>query len=117
MESPLSKIDEGHKGAWARMLAEEEALLVADFGAAERAMEADIPRAAQSSPYEAKLVARLKAGEMDAFDELIAEHQSLVYALSFRILGDGEDARDAAQETFLKVYRHFARFRGESSLK
>lgn len=102
------------------MLAEKEALLVAgleEFGTAERTVEQDVPRAAQGSPYEAKLVARLKAGEMDAFDELVAEYQSLVYALSFRILGDGEDARDATQETFLKVYRHFARFRGEASLK
>lgn len=102
------------------MLAEKEALLVAGlekFGAAERTAELEVPRAAQGSPYEAKLVARLKAGEMDAFDELVAEYQSLVYALSYRILGDGEDARDATQETFLKVYRHFARFRGEASLK
>ncbi|HEY8459838.1 MAG TPA: sigma-70 family RNA polymerase sigma factor, partial [Blastocatellia bacterium] len=28
-----------------------------------------------------------------------------------------EDARDATQETFLKVYRHFGNFRGEASLK
>jgi RNA polymerase sigma-70 factor (ECF subfamily) len=117
MESPLSKIDEGHKGAWARMLAEKEALLVAEFGVAETATEHDVSRAAQSSPYEPQLVARLKACEMGAFDELVEEYQSLVYALSFRILGDSEDARDATQETFLKVYRHFARFRGEASLK
>jgi len=99
------------------MLAEKEALLVAEFGGAERAAGQDVSRVAQSSPYEAKLVARLKAGEMGAFDELVEEYQALVYALSFRILGDGEDARDAAQETFLKIYRHFARFRGEASLK
>jgi RNA polymerase sigma-70 factor (ECF subfamily) len=102
------------------MLAEKEALLVAgldEFGTAEVAAEQGIPRVAQGSPYESRLVARLSAGEMDAFDELVAEYQPLVYALSFRILGDGEDARDATQETFLKVYRHFARFRGEASLK
>ncbi|HEX9000687.1 MAG TPA: sigma-70 family RNA polymerase sigma factor, partial [Blastocatellia bacterium] len=115
----LSK-EEGHKGAWARMLAEKEALLVAgldEFGSAELTAEQDVPRAVQTCPYEVKLVARLKDGEMGAFDELVAEYQSLVYALSFRILGDAEDARDATQETFLKIYRHFARFRGEASLK
>jgi len=102
------------------MLAEKEALLVAgldEFGTAEVAAEQGVARVAQGSPYESRLVARLSAGEMDAFDELVAEYQPLVYALSFRILGDGEDARDATQETFLKVYRHFARFRGEASLK
>jgi RNA polymerase sigma-70 factor (ECF subfamily) len=102
------------------MLAEKEALLVAgldEFGSAELTAEQEIPRTAQTCPYEAKLVARLKNGEMGAFDELVAEYQSLVYALSFRILNDAEDARDATQETFLKIYRHFARFRGEASLK
>jgi RNA polymerase sigma-70 factor (ECF subfamily) len=54
---------------------------------------------------------------MSAFEELVAEYQPLVYALTLRILGDAEDARDATQETFLKIYRHFARFRGEASLK
>ena len=102
------------------MLAEKEALLVAgldEFGTAETAAEQETPRAAGACLYEAKLIARLNAGEMGAFDELVEEYQSLVYALAFRILGDAEDARDATQETFLKVYRHFARFRGEASLK
>lgn len=108
------------EGAWARMLADKEALLVAgleEFGNMESVAEHEVPRIAQLCPYESKLIARLKAGEMSAFDELVEEYQSLVYALSFRILGDAEDARDATQETFLKIYRHFARFRGEASLK
>jgi len=109
-----------HKGAWASMLAEKEALLVAgleEFGNAESVAEQEVPRAASACLYDSKLIARLKTGEMSAFDELVEEYQSLVYALSFRILGDTEDARDATQETFLKIYRHFARFRGEASLK
>lgn len=105
------------------MLAEKEALLLAgvqelgdlrEFG---RDAEADAPRAVAVCPYESSLVARLKSGEMEAFDELVAEYQPLVYALAFRILNDAEDARDAAQEAFLKVYRHFGSFRGEASLK
>jgi RNA polymerase sigma-70 factor, ECF subfamily len=47
----------------------------------------------------------------------VEEYQALIYALTFRILNDAEDARDATQETFLKVYRHVANFRGEASLK
>ncbi len=102
------------------MLAEKEALLVSgleEFGKTEAVAEHEVPRVAGGCLYESKLIARLKAGEMSAFDELVEEYQSLVYALSYRILGDAEDARDAAQETFLKIYRHFARFRGEASLK
>lgn len=102
------------------MLAEKEAYMVAgldEFVSAERTAEQEAPRVAQPCLYESKLIARMKAGEMSAFDELVEEYQPLVYALSFRILGDAEDARDAAQETFLKIYRYFARFRGEASLK
>ena len=99
------------------MLAEKEALLMAGM---ETITTADATVTATAAPYgllEARLVARLQAGEMSAFDELVEEFQPLVYALSYRILNDAEDARDATQETFLKVYRHFARFRGEASLK
>lgn len=111
------------------MLAEKEALLVAgleefsrselltpEFGS-HPVLEAVTPRLAQPCPFESALVVRLKAGEMDAFDQLVEEYQQLVYALALRILNDAEDARDAAQETFLKIYRHFANFRGEASLK
>jgi RNA polymerase sigma-70 factor (ECF subfamily) len=101
------------------MLAEEKALLVPsleEFGRADRAEEELRPPAVLCA-HEAALVARLKAGEMNAFEDLVHEFQPLVYALSLRILSDSEDARDAAQETFLKVYRHFDRFRGEASLK
>jgi RNA polymerase sigma-70 factor, ECF subfamily len=111
------------------MLAEKEAVLVAgleEFGrsASETlefrlnpGQEAVAPLLAQPHLFESTLIARLKAGEMDAFDQLVEEYQSLVYALALRVLNDPEDARDATQETFLKIYRHFANFRGEASLK
>jgi RNA polymerase sigma-70 factor (ECF subfamily) len=69
------------------------------------------------SSTDAALLARLKAGERAAFEEFVATYQGLVYELSYRLLGDPEDARDATQETFLKVYRHVGNFRGESGLK
>jgi len=109
------------------MLAEKEALLVArleEFGRSELLtpefglnadQEAESLR--QLCPFESTLVARLRLGEMEAFDQLVEEYQSLVYALALRILNNAEDARDATQETFLKVYRHFGHFRGEASLK
>lgn len=110
------------------MLAEKEALLVlgteefngSELIAGDLSPADDSRRIAQPcppGPFEAALIARLKAGEMAAFDELVAEYQPLVYALAWRILNDVEDARDATQETFLKIYRHFPRFRGEASLK
>lgn len=102
------------------MLAEEKALLVPgleEFGRTNRGVDGETSRKVVVCEREARLVARLRAGEMDAFEELVVEYQPLVFALSLRILNDAEDARDASQETFLKVFRHLGRYRGEASLK
>ena len=66
---------------------------------------------------EARLISRLRARDLSAFEELVALFERPVYALCFRLLGDSEEARDAAQETFLKVYRGLSGFRGEAGLK
>ncbi|HXU38404.1 MAG TPA: sigma-70 family RNA polymerase sigma factor [Blastocatellia bacterium] len=66
---------------------------------------------------EADLISRLRARDLDAFEELVGHFERPVYALCFRLLGDAEEARDAAQETFLKVYRGLGGFRGEAGLK
>ena len=66
---------------------------------------------------EARLISRLRVGDLAAFEDLVAHFERPVYALCFRLLGDAEEARDAAQETFLKVYRGLGRFRGEAGLK
>jgi len=66
---------------------------------------------------EARLIERLRAGDLTAFEELVSCFERPVYLLCYRLLGDGEDARDAAQETFLKVYRGIGSFRAESGLK
>jgi RNA polymerase sigma-70 factor (ECF subfamily) len=100
------------------MLAEEKALLVTGLEAEFEAGDLSRPAAETlRSTSDLALVARLRAGESAAFEELVGEYQPLVHSLSLRILGDAEDARDASQETFIKVYRHLARFRGDASLK
>ena len=68
-------------------------------------------------PREIALTERLAAGEMEAFAELVTEFQPLVYSVTLRIVRDPEEARDVTQETFLRIYRNFDRFRGEASLK
>ncbi|MCI0487284.1 MAG: sigma-70 family RNA polymerase sigma factor [Blastocatellia bacterium] len=67
--------------------------------------------------YEEGLIARLRARDLEAFEELVMHFERPVYLLCYRLLGDAEDARDAAQETFLKVYRGLKGFRGDSGLK
>ena len=52
-----------------------------------------------------------------AFEELFQRHSSMVFHLTYRILGDREEALDVSKEVFLTVYRKMNCFRGESSLK
>ena len=48
---------------------------------------------------------RAQQGERGAFDALVALHGRLVLSIARRILGDGPDAEDAAQEAFLRLYK------------
>jgi RNA polymerase sigma-70 factor (ECF subfamily) len=63
---------------------------------------------------EARLVAAAKAGDSDAFAELVKATQADVYTLAYRLTGNEEDARDVAQEAYLRAFRALKRFRGDA---
>jgi RNA polymerase sigma-70 factor (ECF subfamily) len=63
------------------------------------------------------LVEMCRRGDAQAFARLVALHESMVFNLAARLLGDSEEARDLSQEVFLQVYRSLGRFEGRSSLK
>jgi len=54
---------------------------------------------------------RVAAGDADAFTPLVERHQDRLVALCQRFLGDREEALDAAQEVFLRVFCHAGRAR------
>ena len=66
---------------------------------------------------EALLIQRCAARDEDACAELVAEHQRMVYQLSFNLLGDHNEALDLSQEVFLRVFRTIHTFRGQSALR
>ncbi|HET8631395.1 MAG TPA: sigma-70 family RNA polymerase sigma factor [Thermomicrobiales bacterium] len=59
---------------------------------------------------EALLIARAGEGDQAAFQELVERYQGAVYNLAYRMLGAPEEAEDAAQEIFVRIYRQLARY-------
>ena len=59
----------------------------------------------------AGIIQRALEGQLDAFDDLMARTETRVLALAWRMLGDRHLAEDAAQETYLRVFRSLHTFR------
>lgn len=66
---------------------------------------------------ETRLVERARAGNVEAFEELVRRYRNDVFALSYHYVRNREDAWDLSQEVFIKAYRGLKRFRGDASLK
>lgn len=65
---------------------------------------------------ERDLVARCRRGEEAAFRDLVDRYSPMVFALASRLVRPPLRAEDIAQETFLRVHRGLALFRGDASL-
>ena len=61
-----------------------------------------------------ELVRACQAGESSAFDILVARWEDKIRGAAYRLLGSQEEARDAAQEAFLKAYRGLPGFKQEA---
>lgn len=62
----------------------------------------------------AELVARAKAGDAEAFDELVRKYRERVYSLALHLTGQASDADDITQDAFLKAYHKLSEFEGRS---
>ncbi len=51
-----------------------------------------------------------KRGDLEAFRLLVENHQTFVYRVAFRLLSNKEDAEDAVQECFIRVWKNLFRF-------
>lgn len=65
---------------------------------------------------ESELLQAAQRGDKRAFGRLVRIHQRRVFACAVHMLGDGGDADDAVQETFVRAWRAIARFDGRSQL-
>ncbi|MBW3635506.1 MAG: sigma-70 family RNA polymerase sigma factor [Armatimonadetes bacterium] len=73
-------------------------------------------RAAHSPPDpDSPDIEAARCGDLDAFDRLVARHQNRVFNLCRWIIGNADDAADAAQETFVRAFRFLPKFRGDAA--
>jgi RNA polymerase sigma-70 factor (ECF subfamily) len=64
---------------------------------------------------DSRLLERTRQGDRDAFESLFRKYHPYVYNISVGMLGNGDDAADITQETFLRVHRSLPQFRGAAS--
>ena len=65
---------------------------------------------------EKQLIQMAKMGDENSFESLILGCQSKAYNIALRYLKNEEDAMDALQESFIKIYRHLNSFKEDSRL-
>lgn len=70
---------------------------------------------APTTPTDGQLLARAKAGEFEAFEELVSRNERRVYATALGIVRHRQDAEDVTQTVFLNAFEHLREFRGESA--
>jgi len=59
---------------------------------------------------DARLVKKCWEGDAGAFESLVRKYQDSVYSIAYRMVGDREEARDLAQETFTKAFEGIETF-------
>src|SRR5437762_13935758 len=72
------------------------------------------PAVVDAPSEDAALAAACRSGDLRAYERLYAMHGARMKNLARNVLGNPIDAEDAEQETFLKVHRSIASFRGRS---
>src|ERR1700755_126934 len=70
---------------------------------------------ARGSPQVDTLIRAAQAGDQDAFEQLVRSYDQSVLRLAMNLLRSQEDARDAYQEAFLRVYKNIHSFRFDCS--
>lgn len=67
-------------------------------------------------PSDAELMSRTRAGDREAFGELVDRHKDVMVNYLTRLTGSRERAEDVAQEAFLRLYRHAPRYQEQGQL-
>ena len=71
---------------------------------------------ADGDGHEAHLLARLRGGEDEAFEQLVRQYSGRLLAVARRFLGNEPDAHDAVQDAFLSAFKAIGQFTGTAKL-
>ncbi len=74
-------------------------------------------RGEKMSPRDEELVARSKAGDAEAFGELVQKYEHKIYNLAYRLVGNHADAADMAQDGLIRAFLAIKSYRGEASFQ
>jgi RNA polymerase sigma-70 factor (ECF subfamily) len=69
-----------------------------------------IPTKESVEPDDRQLVAQIRQGDDGAFEMLVRRKTSKVYGLCYRVIGNGEDAKDISQLVFLKLWENLEKY-------
>jgi RNA polymerase sigma-70 factor (ECF subfamily) len=70
---------------------------------------------AQEVALDKALVARFKAGDESAFEEMVSRYWDRIYAMVHKLLRNTQDAEEVTQDAFIRAHRGLDKFRGDSS--
>lgn len=70
---------------------------------------------AQEVALDKALVARFKAGDESAFEEMVSRYWDRIYAMVHKLLRNSQDAEEVTQDAFIRAHRGLENFRGDSS--
>ena len=83
---------------------------------AKQRQPAPFPSKETAGRADADLVARCRAGDVEAFETIYQQHAARIYTLACRMAGSLDDGEDLLQEIFLQAHRKLGSFKGDSSL-
>ena len=61
-------------------------------------------------------LARSARGDPVAFEEIVRQHQAMVFSIAYHFLGDAPDAEEVAQDVFLKLHRNLPAIKSAAHL-
>src|SRR4051812_24468868 len=71
--------------------------------------------AMQSERTDTELIVAAKAGDYDAFEEIVRRYRDRIYRLARSMTRSDTEAEEVVQDAFLSLFRGLQQFRGESS--